>query len=410
MLLFWCLVVAMFIVPLYIVLRYLTANRHIDSVIKDRQTIGIYKDRLLELEQEQALGILNHEQVQAARQELEKAVLEETRQTSSNTDTGDTNTVTPDWITAGIIIILLPVTAFSLYYKLGQPRIITAMEEAGQPTLTQEQQLASIEEMVDRLAERMRQQPDDQQGWFMLGRSYMVLERYPEAVEAYEKLYALTGDQPEVLISYANALAMVNGTPQGRPEQMIHKALEIDPDNESGLWFAGLLAYQQQDYDAAESYWQRLLPQMQANPEAYEQMEQLIAKARTENPVRESPERQTQVKKSINLSVSIVPELQGQVEGKDTLFIYAQATEGPPMPIAAVRKQVKDLPLVITLDDSMAMIPSRKLSDFNSVQVNARISKSGDAMARSGDLVAEAVTTGLNTQQPVQLVIDRIIP
>ena len=324
-----------------------------------------------------------------------------------------------DWLGAGIIILLLPVISIPVYYQLGRPELINGMAVNAQQNPGEHGDI-QIDEMVARLAQKMEQDPDDAEGWRMLARSYMAIGRFTDAVKAVEQLYRLTGDEPAVLLQYADALAMANNSSMaGRPEELVQKALELDPDNLTGLWLAGMAAGERRDFNTAIDYWERILPRLKDEEDIASVtgminsarsmlgQETITASESTPAPVSDTPAAPAPDGPAINVKVTLDPGLAGQVSGDHTLFVFAQETAGPPMPIAVVRKQAADLPLEITLHDSDAMIPTRRLSGFEQVKIGARISRTGNAIAQQGDLAAEPVIVNTGMKDTVSLSIDR---
>jgi cytochrome c-type biogenesis protein CcmH len=247
--------------------------------------------------------------------------------------------------------------------------------------------------MVEGLAERLKKNPDDAKGWIMLGRSYTQMEQFPKASEAFANAYRLSGDQVDVMLQYAEVLALANNKNMaGKPSELITKALELEPENMNALWLGGMMKAQQKDREGAVALWQKLkslLPP--AAVEAKKEIETLLVdmgvqpEAANSDPSVAEANKATGV--SIAIEVSLAPQLQASVNPGDTVFVYAQALSGPKMPLAIVRKQVSELPIKVNLDDSMAMMPAMKLSSFAKVKLLARISKSGNAMTQPGDLV-----------------------
>ena len=385
---FWSIIAIMLLLSLFVIARHLLISKKIDAVVTDKPTLAIYKQRLLELEQDREDGLITEEQMEAAKLEMEQSLLDEVNLSPGNSPSGVLQ-ITPDWITAALLIILIPVVAISLYEYLGQPKIIDALRMAdvhsGIPG--HDGQEAAINQMVASLAERMQKNPDDVNGWTMLARSYKTLKRYDEAVKAYAHVYSLTGDKDvNVLLQYADVLAVANGgSMTGKPEELVQKALQLSPDNVMGLWLAGMAARERGDNKTALDYWQRLLPKVQDDAQSYQEVRQLIhatqkdlgiAVTADNTPAVRTPQANvaSDVSKGIRVRVTLDPNLAGKVKPDDSLFVFARAVNGPPMPLAAARKQVKDLPLDITLTDGMAMMPSLKLSGYDNVQVNARIS------------------------------------
>ena len=226
----------------------------------------------------------------------------------------------------------------------------------------------------------------------MLGRSYKFQEQYPKAVDAFANAYRLLGDQAEVMLLYADALAYANDKNlRGKPTELVFKALALEPDNMNALWLGGMAKAQQDDPASAIKLWKKLTALLPPGSDSKKEIQDLLAKIESESPQAADQSEATQQANvpgvTIDVQVSLAPELQKSASPADIVFIYAQALSGPKMPLAIVRKQVSDLPLTVSLDDTMAMMPNMKLSNFPNVKLLARISKSGNAMSQPGDLI-----------------------
>jgi cytochrome c-type biogenesis protein CcmH len=305
---------------------------------------------------------------------------------------------------APVLIFAIPLMAGSFYLALGNYQLINQEDQptaSNQATSEQEQ----ISKMVGGLAERLKEQPDDALGWTMLGRSYKYLQQYPKAVEAFEHAYKLIGDKPEIMLLYADALAFANNEQMaGKPAELVFKALTMEPNNVTGLWLGGMAKAQTGDFAAAMDLWKKLEAQLPAGSEAQQEIQGLLVKLAAQIP--EGAAAQPSKTVSIDVQVSLAPELQKSASPKDTVFIYAQALSGPKMPLAIVRKQVSELPLTVSLTDAMAMMPNMKLSNFEQVKLLARVSKSGDAMQQPGDLIGTIEQVSLADKTPHKIVIN----
>ena len=278
---------------------------------------------------------------------------------------------------------------------------------------------AQFEAMTQRLADRLKSQPDDAEGWAMLGRSYSVLELFPQALEAYKKVVALRPDEAQGYADMADAMGMVAGRKlDGEPEQMISRALALDPDNAKALGLAGTVAFDRGDAAGAARHWAHALAKVEPGSDMAGRLRGAVDEARkraglpplpaaaqglaaTANPVLPAapvavgtapaaPAGQAAqaapAGASVQVRISLAPALAAKAAPGDTVFIFARAQAGPKAPLAIQRRQVKDLPLDVTLDDSMAMSPALRLSTVAQVVIGARISKSGNAMPQPGDL------------------------
>ena len=237
-----------------------------------------------------------------------------------------------------------------------------------------------LEEMVERLAQRLRQEPGDAEGWAMLGRSYSVLGRFPEAKSAYQELLALRPRDPQAHADYADVLASAHGGElQGEPQRLIEQALALDPDNLKALALAGSSALRRGEMAAARRHWEHALSLAEPGSELALELQAMIADTR-------SGKASAPAAAEIHGRVTLAAALSAQVAPDDTLFVFARAAQGSPMPLAILRKKVRDLPLDFSLDDSLAMSPAARLSGASLVIVGARISKSGQALPQPGDL------------------------
>jgi cytochrome c-type biogenesis protein CcmH len=268
--------------------------------------------------------------------------------------------------------------------------------------------------MIKALSDRLEQNPNDGKGWAMLARSYAVLKRYKEALPAYEKAANLIHDDPVLLVDYADILAAANGRNlQGKPAELIQSALMLDPTNLKGLNLMGTVSYQKGDFTHAIGYWQKILTLVPPESQLAKQANKNIAiaqnKAAEQGKQPSSAKAQAATGVQISGVVKLSPALAGRVSPTDTLFVFAKAVSGPPMPVAVIRAQAKDFPQRFNLDDSMAMMPTMKLSNFKEVTVSAKISKSGNATPQSGDLKGEVATVKVGTNN-VELVIDKVVP
>ena len=402
---FWIAAILMVAVAMYFLLRPLLMNldkRDIDRTILNAD---IAKERLNELKLELEQGVINKEEYDLTREELEQSLLYDVAQEQGeNLSTVSTNSYSR--ISRTILMISIPVVAISFYVFLGSPDLIeggkkqTATAPAGHGSSNGADKLATVEQMIDRLAAKLKENPANAEGWFMLGRSYMSLKKYKEAAQALEKTNQLVPNNPTVMLQYADALTMSRGGQiSGKPFELIKKAVEIKPDDPTGLWLLGMGYDEQGEYQKAISYWTLLLPLLK-DDKSINEVNSLIQQAKRKsggdvagdlnsdsNPANTVAEKKSMV--SLKVSVSIDKKLLKHVSANDTVFIFAKAINGPPMPLAVVRKQVKDLPLEVVLDDTMAMVPSMKLSSFDQVQITARVSKTGNPLKQPGDFYSK---------------------
>ncbi len=394
---------------------------------EEDKRLWVYRQQLAELEQDHAARAITSEHFQQARQELERRLLEETAAVPAS----NTARWTPSGKSVAVaVIVTIPVAGFLLYWLLGNPLAIvhpdTQARSTGGNSDSDHQSVQGLDALTDRLKQRMAQNPGDGAGWALLARSYVELGRHREAVDVFEKSMALVPNDPQLMVDYADALAMTQGRKlEGKPEELVSRALKLDPANVKGLMLAGTIAFDKKDYVSAIKHWEEAQKGLSPDREA-EVIQEITANINETRrllglPAKSSPmagsapaaQPGTLIGSpgglSITGTVTIAPKLAGKGSQSDTLFVFARAPEGPPMPVAIVRATKGDLPYSFKLDDSTSPMPTRKLSDVGPVLVVARLSKSGEAMPKSGDLQGmsrpvKPGTKGLN------VVIDSELP
>ncbi len=339
-------------------------------------------------------------------------------------------------VAALAVALLLPASAIVLYRIVGTPQALSPQAAAAPGTPAEHGM--DMQQAIAGLAARLEAQPDDPDGWALLGRAYQTTQRFAEARDAFRHAHELRPDDAELRLAYAQAIALA--TPErrldGKSRTLIDSVLESDPANQRGLWLLGISEYQAGRYAEAIAAWNRLLPQLEAGSEIAQSVQNQIADAEALAAGEPLPEREVAAPAApavasteiatpqrsadtasapadspqLHVSVRLDPALASKVAPGDTLFVYARAAEGPPMPLAIQRVGAERLPLDITLDDSMGMLPSLKLSMFPQVVVGARISRSGNAIAQSGDLQTLSAPIDVHSEEPVVLTIDEVVP
>ncbi|MGH8745641.1 MAG: c-type cytochrome biogenesis protein CcmI, partial [Burkholderiales bacterium] len=317
-------------------------------------------------------------------------------------------------LAALVVSIALPLVAVLGYLRFGDLQALNPVLRQDGPSITP----AQIAEMVDKLAQRLKQNPDDATGWTMLGRSYAVLGRFQDSAAAFARALGLTGDDAGLLADYADALAMARGgTLAGEPTQIIQRGLKIDPKNVKLLALAGSAEFAQKNYARAVRYWERSLPQIAPGSDFRRAVESSIAQARKAGnlpaPADEKIGTPLNSKTAANAKaitgvVKLAPGLASQVEPGDTLFVFARPAGGARMPVAILRVAASRLPYEFRLDDSQAMAAGSKLSGQAEVVVGARVSKSGNALPQPGDLEAASARAAPGASG-LELSIDRVV-
>ncbi len=257
---------------------------------------------------------------------------------------------------------------------------------------------APIETMVDRLSTRLERQPDDAEGWALLGRTYSVLGRAAEAVGAYRKLVALRPKDAQALADLADALATVNGRSlEGEAAKLVAEAVAIEPQNVKALALAGTVAFNRRDFQAAAQSWQRAIDKAEPDTDFARQLQLSLAEARGRHDTPTPTATASAPGAAVAGRVTLAPGLLGRVAPDDSVFIFARAVDGPRMPLAILKRRAAELPFDFRLDDSMAMTPQTRLSSARQVLVGARISKNGSATTQPGDLQGLSAAANVGT-------------
>jgi len=418
MLNFWIICALLVIVALIIVLPSLLAKQAPADLDRKKINRAVFEKKLQELENDLTNDLIEQQQYNIAKSELERSLiddLENHREVVFNRS----NKILPI-----IIILVLPALAVFSYLKLNNGLLSLGQGFEKQMALQQQGQTPDIEAMVINLEAKLKQNPDDLEGWRMLGRSYLVLKRFNDAVDAYAKANEISnGANPDILISYGEAKGLSAGNSFDESSMLLfEKALKIDPNNERGLWYAGLAAYQLQNYKSSVEYLEKLLKQVPSdqkdvrtalvkylNDAKKKAGIEIVEDSITTNDsaiVTQVSDNQSK----ITVNVMLSDELQNTFMNTDTLFIYARAMKGPKMPLALVRMTVGDLPVTVTLDDSVSMMPGMTLSSLDQVEIIARISKSGQAVKQSGDLFGSVQSVKTDHSETVDVVISELVP
>jgi cytochrome c-type biogenesis protein CcmH len=411
--LFWGAAAASVAIALAFVLPPLLRKREIAAKAARRDiNIAVYRDQMKELEADRGNGLASEEQFQAAKLELEARLAEDAL-------AKDDATMTPvasrrlGFTLAGV----LPVAAFGLYFWLGNPTSLIAIAEAqANPAAAAASGGHDFAKMLQQVEEKTKSDPNDVEAWVMLARTYAAMDRWPDALQAYEKALALKPDVPAIMTAYAEAIAITNNRSlQGKPMELVLKALEKDPDDHKGLELAGIHAFQEKNYAQAAYYMKHLYkllppesPYAQDILQAQKEATRLARGAATglDNLADQGGEPAAGPGATLHGKVDIAPALKSKVSDKDVVFLFARSAQGG-APVAAIRSTAGKFPLEFELSDAMAMNPDNKLSNFKEVTLMARVSKSGQPMGGAGDLEGTLVGVKVGSKD-IRLTIDKV--
>jgi cytochrome c-type biogenesis protein CcmH len=386
-------------------------------------TAGPDMRALRALDQAHAAGVISAEEYAAKRAALPEVA----------TAAGAPNR--PAFVTVLLVALLLPLSAIVLYRTIGTPEALdpaalTVAAPGGEHGISMDQAVAG-------LVAKLEQNPDDATGWALLGRAYQAMQRFAESRDALERARRLQPDDRDLQVEYAQALALASPEQRidGESRRLLDEVVAADPNHQRALWLIGISEYQAQRYAEAIAIWERVLPQLPAGSNVARSIQDRIAEARRLGNLpappggepaaganagssaaadRAAPTDATTAPAAagprLTVEVSLDPALADRLAPDATLFVFARAAEGPPMPLAIQRLSAGQLPLTVTLDESNGMLPNMKLSMFPSIVVGARVSRSGQAIAQSGDLQTLSAPLEVTRTAPIVLKIDQVVP
>lgn len=381
--------------------------------------------RLRALDEALASGVLDEQEYAAKRATLEPAP-------QPATGTGRSRAS----LAASLgVALLLPASALLLYRIVGTPE---ALDPANLAAPAPEHTAADMDQAIAGLAAKLKQNPDDAEGWALLGRAYQTTDHPDQSRDAFRQAHEHAPDDADIAVEYAQALALAapDHLLQGESRALLETVLKKDAKNQRALWLIGISDYQSANYASAIATWKTLLPQLAPDSEVARSVRSEIAEAEARRDGRAPPEPEAAAGAGfaasdasppvstpdaglsdasaggphLVVSVALDPKLKDKLDADATLFVFARAANGPPMPLAIQRLKAGQLPVTVTLDDSQSMMPAMKLSKFAEVVVGARVSKSGNAMPQSGDLQTLSMPIASNRSEAVALTIDQVVP
>ena len=392
----WWIAAAMLIVALIILIYPLWRNRSLVTLDSNTANVAVLKDQLQELEADLANGNMTEDQYDRARIDLEAAVAADLEEDADQPMR--LMSVKTRRSLSLILVVALPLSSVALYREITTSEAQPTQQQTARQAMAEQtrQEMPSIDQMIETLAAKLRDNPDNAEGWLMLGKSYLVLDRIPDAVKAYARAYELYGDtNVEVLADYAEVLAFSSDdSMQGKPGELVNKALQLDPGHAKSLWLAGFAAMQGNNPGLALQHWQKLMSRPDISEETREMVKRNIAQVRGLSEPAGAPavavaadnEAQDKASLSVKVDVALDQSLSGQVRADEVVYVFAKASQGMPMPLAVKRLTVADLPTTVVLDDSMAMLKGNNLSGHEEIIIGARVSRDGTPIPRAGDL------------------------
>ena len=412
--LFWLAALFLVAVTLAVLLWPLLRRRTSDADAAPEEMAAaatIYRDQRRQLDADLAAGAITTEEHAAALDELVSrlgAEVELHPATDAESDPSRRG-ARASWVAALVLVAVVPAAALFAYLTLGNPAAMSpAAATASESGVTQAQMLA----MVDSLAQKMKANPADPKGWVLLARSYTALGRFSDAVDAYAQAAERMPPDAQLFADWADAAAMTQGRKlAGEPEALIARALAADPKNMNALALSATAKLERGDVAASLAQWRELRALLPNGSEDATEIDRVIAQLEGQRlgAVATPAPAASPAGAAISGRVELDPKIASRVAPDDTVFVLARAVDGPRMPLAVQRFRAAELPRAFRLDDSMAMSPAMSLSTVPRVIVEARVSKSGNAITQSGDVrgVSPPVATGTSE---LRVVIGDVVP
>lgn len=353
--------------------------------------VALYEERVAELAAQRAAGTLDEAQLAAGQAEAARELLSDTdREEAEGGHLGK-------WLPL-VAALLVPLVGIGLYLHWG------GLEQVRKTQELAEFAPRSIEEMTQRLEQGVKNRPEDPEGWYFLGRTYMAQDRASEAAAAFERTVQLAGRDPALLGQWAQAQYFAGGKQWNQQmQQLTDEALKGDPEEVTSLGLLGIAAFEAGRYQEAIGHWERLVAVLPAEDPSRAAIQSGIEKARAQLGDAAPAPAAAVARAELKVRVELAPALAAQVQPSDSVFVFARAASGPPMPLAVKRLTVADLPAEVSLSDADAMMPQLKLSAFPQVLLVARISRAGNATA--GEWIGRSAPLPSNTAERQSLTI-----
>lgn len=433
---FWLLMILMLLLAIGLLVYPLLRMRENTSIAYKESNLKINDEKIKELDVDLQEGRIDHDSYKLAREELDRELLIdiplENQQTAAQHYTGS---VKRHPALALMIAVFVPMMALLLYLELGMHSASeeSFIAEQSQPQ-SQEKEMPSVEEMTRTLEAKIEKEGGTVQEWTMLGRAQKYLGKNELAAKAFAVALEKDSGNAQLMLESAEMIALTNKQtfiPEAR--ELVLKAYALEPGNPNALWFAGVAEYQHGNYRQAIEHLTTLLPLAAGEEDVKSSIisivtksrEQLIAKGE-EVPELSAllgieakaaavvqPDDQTVAVASgtrLQVAVDISADVREKFTASDVIFVYAKAKQGPRMPLAAQRMTLAELPAEIILDDSMAMVEGMNLSAFEQLVVSARVTKSGSAIAQSGDYIGRIDVDSNTANAPLNIIIDTVVP
>ena len=424
MLLFWTLALLMILAAVLLVVPPMIRGGVYGRDDIADTNVALYRERLAELDRQRERGEIEGERYAALREDLERGLLADV----AHRESSGTIAHPPPYPVAMAMAVAVPVCGLALYLWLGTPQGLDLRPQPRE-TAAGADQLPEVQAMVVSLAARLAADPADADGWLLLARSQVVLERFGAATVSFGRAHALLGDDPSLLADWAEADAGSAGNrfPVSALVRL-ERALELDPDHEKALWLGGFAAAQSGRADIAVARWERLHARQAPGSREESILAELLAQVRGAGgatPVdRSDPSESTGPGEAagavsddvpaagarIVVDVGLAPDLAVELGASEPVFVFARIPGGSGPPLAVARTVVGALPATIVLDETNAMVPSLSLASAEHVLITARVARSGTVTRTSGDVEGVSGPVAVNDSEPVRIVLSQTVP
>ncbi len=433
---FWLLMILLLLLAIGLLVYPLLRARENTSIAYKDSNLKINEEKIKELDVDLQEGRIDHDSYKLAREELDRELLIdiplENQQTAAQHYTG---TAKRHPALALMVAVFVPMMALLLYLELGMH---SASEESfvaeQSQQRSQEKEMPSVEEMTRTLEAKIEKEGGTVKEWTMLGRAQKYLGKYELAAKAFAVALEKDSGNAQLMLESAEMIALTNKQtfiPEAR--DLVLKAYALEPGNPNALWFAGVAEYQHGNYRQAIEHLTTLLPLAAGEEDVMSSIISIVTKSREQLIARGEevpelsallgieakaadavqPDDQTVAVASgtrLQVAVDISADVREKFTASDIIFVYAKAKQGPRMPLAAQRMTLAELPAEIILDDSMAMVEGMNLSAFEQLVVSARVTKSGSAIAQSGDYIGRIDVDSNTANAPLNIIIDTVVP
>lgn len=416
---FWLAILSLIVIALLIVWRIFSSSKDTLGAeninIRQETNVTLYHEHLAQLETDLAEGSIEQDSFVQLKAELDKTLLQDASSSESIRDTKATTWIWP----LGIAITVVSFSFFS-YMKLGAYPLLnspttSAMNEASSQ-LTPEQMMAFRLQQLEKV---VIDEPENAEAWFSLGQAYISIGEFDNAIAAFDKVIAQVGIHAELLGPKAQAMYYKNNQQINADiQQVIDQALALDALDPATNILLGMNSFSNRDFANAVKYWEVVLNSDRPGIST-DALAEAVAEAKNQLRLSNEEPSATELKKSsdptlpqLTVEVSLAQSLQEQLQNGDdkVVFIYAIASNGPRMPLAAVKLKTSDLPITIVLDDSQAMTPQMRLSSVNNVNIYAVVSMQGSVGIKPGDFKAEVLKVDTMKKSPIAMEISIQVP